>query len=244
MSSSDGRIFDMEESSGPSSPGSSAPNTPPIPVVREPEPESEQEADKLAIAAPSVRPPAAPPPSPARRPSLQHPLGQQSLGQVHQGHLHNSSSTSGFLPSQHPHDLLHQVEVIDDLSVNRWLMRIMRLGGQMQQQQQQSGRYGCATGSSGYGAQALNVSNPAALRGRRKSAVEANSFGMSAAAAAAGGGGGAFLRPPPTVRGRRFSDSLNLFTTGGRGSPCGGSRSSSRKGKREGRRQSALKADA
>jgi len=82
-------------------------------------------------------------------------------------------------------DDINQVEVFDDLSINRWLMRIMRLGGPF-----------TSSGSAGY--------NPAIKerrysRGRRSS----DCFGPAPGAAAAGGGG---LRTPP-IRGRRFSDS-------------------------------------
>ena len=109
-------------------------------------------------------------------------------------------------------DELNHVEVIDDLSVNRWLMRVMRLGG--------TAKY---SGSSGYGQQSLGVQQQqqqaAAARGRRKSAVE-----------------GTFLRPPSnsSARGRRFSDSMHLMTSSlsgaGRLSVSGSGGSKSRKG--------------
>ena len=60
---------------------------------------------------------------------------------------------------QHESDL-RSVEVVDDLSVNRWLMRIMRLG--------QGGRF---SGSSGYGQHALGINNPSLKSSRRKSCL-------------------------------------------------------------------------
>jgi len=82
-------------------------------------------------------------------------------------------------------DDINQVEVFDDLSINRWLMRIMRLGGPF-----------TSSGSAGY--------NPAIKerrysRGRRSS----DCFATPPGASSTSGGG---LRTPP-IRGRRFSDS-------------------------------------
>ena len=86
---------------------------------------------------------------------------------------------------------LNPVEVIDDLSINRWLMRIMRLG--------QGGRF---SGSAGYGQHATTQASIGA-RGRRMSAFEVNYERSSDKS-------GAYLRPPATSRGRRFSDSMSL----------------------------------
>jgi hypothetical protein len=93
---------------------------------------------------------------------------------------------------------MNQLEVLDDLSINRWLMRIMRLGG---------GTARCS-GSSGYGQNTNGFSSAltAASARRRKSAVESNMLG-----AVAGPSSPSFLRPPVTARARRFSDSLNLL---------------------------------
>jgi len=84
---------------------------------------------------------------------------------------------------------LNNVQVIDDLSINRWLMRVMRLGANY-----------VSTGSNGYRSASIK-SSPTAnghanggyfSRGRRYSACES------------------LLRPAMTSRGRRFSDCVNL----------------------------------
>ena len=92
--------------------------------------------------------------------------------------------------------------MFDDLSINRWLMRIMRLGGkhlvfkEIFSNPCFSGPF-TSSGSAGY--------NPAIKerrysRGRRSS----DCYGHAPGAPPVGGGGG--LRTPP-IRGRRFSDS-------------------------------------
>lgn len=90
---------------------------------------------------------------------------------------------------------LNNVQVIDDLSINRWLLRIVRLGASY-----------VSTGSNGYKT-AAGKSVPAtssgvggylnSLRagGRRYSACEPTS---------------ALLRPAMTTRGRRLSDCINM----------------------------------
>ena len=79
---------------------------------------------------------------------------------------------------------LNNVEVIDDLNVNRWLMRIMRLGATYM-----------STGSNGYRTGSISSSSSGS-RSRRLSVVDTSASNL--------------LRPPNTSRGRRFSDSLNI----------------------------------
>lgn len=86
---------------------------------------------------------------------------------------------------------LNPIEVIDDLSINRWLMRIMRLGQHVRH-----------TGSSGYGQHLGGM--PLGTRGRRMSAFEVNSERIGASSS------NGLLRPPITsLRSRRFSDSTS-----------------------------------
>ena len=80
---------------------------------------------------------------------------------------------------------LNNVEVIDDLSVNRWLMRIMRLGASY-----------VSTGSNGYRTGSISSSSSGS-RSRRLSVTNDTSASN-------------LLRPPNTSRGRRFSDSVNF----------------------------------
>ena len=79
---------------------------------------------------------------------------------------------------------LNNVEVIDDLNVNRWLMRIMRLGATYM-----------STGSNGYRTGSISSSSSGS-RSRRLSVADTSASNL--------------LRPPNTSRGRRFSDSLNI----------------------------------
>jgi len=103
---------------------------------------------------------------------------------------------------------------VDDLGMNNWLRRVMRLS-----------RGHASSGSSGYGMQAAaaapssSLLSPLGARGRRKSAIEVNALGMSAAP------GGSFLRPPSLGRGRRFSDSLSLSASMSRAGSAGANRS-------------------
>ncbi len=107
-----------------------------------------------------------------------------------------SESSPSPIP-EHEEDFdLNNVQVVDDLSINRWLMRIMRLGANY-----------VSTGSNGYksAAKITTTSNPpqcqalngylSSLRsgGRRFSACDTS-----------------LLRPALTTRGRRMSDSINL----------------------------------
>ena len=106
-----------------------------------------------------------------------------------------TTSESNQNPDEREEDFdLNNVQVIDDLSINRWLMRIMRLGANY-----------VSTGSNGYKS-AANKSSPTANghanggyfnpnRGRRYSACESAC---------------SLLRPAMTSRGRRFSDCINL----------------------------------
>lgn len=80
---------------------------------------------------------------------------------------------------------LNNVEVIDDLNINRWLMRIMRLGASY-----------VSTGSNGYGRTASVSSSSSGSRSRRLSIADTSASNL--------------LRPPNTSRGRRFSDSMNF----------------------------------
>ena len=79
---------------------------------------------------------------------------------------------------------LNNVEVSDDLNVNRWLMRIMRLGATY-----------VSTGSNGYRTGSISSSSSGS-RSRRLSIADTSASNL--------------LRPPNTSRGRRFSDSLNI----------------------------------
>ena len=85
---------------------------------------------------------------------------------------------------------LNNVEVIDDLNVNRWLMRIMRLGASY-----------VSTGSNGYRMDQVRSgsisSSSSGSRSRRLSVTNDTSASN-------------LLRPPNTSRGRRFSDSINF----------------------------------
>lgn len=76
---------------------------------------------------------------------------------------------------------LNKVEVIDDLSLNRWLMRIMRLGASYM-----------SSGSNGYNKHLSGSKYLSSARGssRRASASES------------------LLRPAQTSRGRRLSETL------------------------------------
>ncbi len=89
-------------------------------------------------------------------------------------------------------------------SVNRWLMRIMRLGGGQMHGRGGSAGYG-NIGWSNNNSNSQGLSPPSSSSSRhqrRKSAVEVNHIMMSSSS---------FLRPPQaTPRSRRFSDSLNL----------------------------------
>ncbi len=102
----------------------------------------------------------------------------------------SSLSPPGSDSSSASADLLdvNNVEVIDDLSVNRWLMRVMRLGATY-----------TSTDSNGYGRTTSMSSGSSSSRSTtRRLSVTAD---VSAAN---------LLRPPNTSRGRRFSDSINL----------------------------------
>ena len=108
-----------------------------------------------------------------------------------------SESSPSPIP-EHEEDFdLNNVQVVDDLSINRWLMRIMRLGANY-----------VSTGSNGYKSAASKTSTTSyppqcqalngylsSLRGggRRFSACDTS-----------------LLRPALTTRGRRMSDSINL----------------------------------
>ncbi|TRY74837.1 hypothetical protein TCAL_14561 [Tigriopus californicus] len=130
------------------------------------------------------------------------------------------------LSSSSLQDDLNRLEVIDDLNINRWLMRIMRLGGGAVNK--------CSTGSSGYGQHALSLGG-LHNRNRRKSAVEVNLTG-----------GGSYLRPPQMgTRNRRFSDSMHLmigpnFLGNGSNSASHNSRRLSHVGKKGSTEQSNL----
>lgn len=78
---------------------------------------------------------------------------------------------------------LNHVEVIDDLNINRWLMRIMRLGA--------------SYGSNGYRTGSVSSSSSGS-RSRRLSIADTSASNL--------------LRPPNTSRGRRFSDSMNFVS--------------------------------
>ena len=80
---------------------------------------------------------------------------------------------------------LNNVEVIDDLNVNRVLMRLMRLGASY-----------VSTGSNGYRTGSISSSSSGS-RSRRLSVTNDTSASN-------------LLRPPNTSRGRRFSDSINI----------------------------------
>ena len=80
---------------------------------------------------------------------------------------------------------LNNVEVIDDLNINRWLMRIMRLGASY-----------VSTGSNGYGRTGSVSSSSSGSKSRRLSIADTSASNL--------------LRPPNTSRGRRFSDSMNF----------------------------------
>ena len=84
---------------------------------------------------------------------------------------------------------LNNVEVIDDLNVNRWLMRIMRLGATYM-----------SSGSNGYRTGSISSSSSGS-RSRRLSIADTSASNL--------------LRPPNTSRGRRFSDSLNIDAEAG-----------------------------
>ena len=89
---------------------------------------------------------------------------------------------------------LNNVQVIDDLNINRWLMRIMRLGANYVS----SGSNGYKTSgksSSGLGGGGLASMRPGL---RRYSVCEAPSSSSS------------LLRPMMTSRGRRMSDCISL----------------------------------
>ena len=83
---------------------------------------------------------------------------------------------------------LNNVEVIDDLNINRWLMRIMRLGASY-----------VSTGSNGYRTGSISSSSSGS-RSRRLSIADTSASNL--------------LRPPNTSRGRRFSDSMNFESAG------------------------------
>jgi hypothetical protein len=106
-------------------------------------------------------------------------------------------------PGCHPHDSdpnpireedldLNNVQVIDDLSINRWLMRIMRLGANY-----------VSTGSNGYKS-AAGKSAPSGAGGCLNS-LRSGGRRFSACEPAT-----ALLRPSMTSRGRRLSDCVNL----------------------------------
>ena len=84
-----------------------------------------------------------------------------------------------------------------EITVNRWLMRIMRLGGL------------ASTGSSGYNNQAnLAVNNNVGSRTRRRSVAE-----LTSATGLSSPGSSSLLRPPVASfprSGRRFSDCLSV----------------------------------
>ena len=80
---------------------------------------------------------------------------------------------------------LNNVEVIDDLNINRWLMRIMRLGASY-----------VSTGSNGYRTGSVSSSASSGSKSRRLSIADTSASNL--------------LRPPNTSRGRRFSDSMNF----------------------------------
>ena len=80
---------------------------------------------------------------------------------------------------------LNNVEVIDDLNINRWLMRIMRLGASY-----------VSTGSNGYRSTGSVSSSSSGSKSRRLSIADTSASNL--------------LRPPNTSRGRRFSDSMNF----------------------------------
>ena len=106
---------------------------------------------------------------------------------------------------------LNNVEVIDDLNINRWLMRIMRLGASY-----------VSTGSNGYRTSGSISSSSSGSRSRRLS-VTMTGNDTSASN---------LLRPPNTSRGRRFSDSMNFDVIDGHGWSKTSRSSSSRKGLR------------
>lgn len=87
-------------------------------------------------------------------------------------------------PSENESLDLNNVEVIDDLNINRWLMRIMRLGASY-----------VSTGSNGYRTASVSSSSSGS-RSRRLSIADTSASNL--------------LRPPNTSRGRRFSDSMNF----------------------------------
>lgn len=83
---------------------------------------------------------------------------------------------------------LNNVEVIDDLNINRWLMRIMRLGASFD----------------GYNRGAGSISSSSSGSKSRRLSI------TGAGAGAADTSASNLLRPPNTSRGRRFSDSINF----------------------------------
>ena len=105
------------------------------------------------------------------------------------GSLLESPTTSGQPTSGETDDEssldLNNVEVIEDLNVNRVLMRLMRLGASY-----------VSTGSNGYRTGSISSSSSGS-RSRRLSVTNDTSASN-------------LLRPPNTSRGRRFSDSINI----------------------------------
>ena len=87
---------------------------------------------------------------------------------------------------------LNNVEVIDDLNVNRWLMRIMRLGASY-----------VSTGSNGY--RNIGISDRSGSISSSSSGSRSRRLSVTNDTSASN-----LLRPPNTSRGRRFSDSINF----------------------------------
>ena len=104
------------------------------------------------------------------------------------GSPESPTTTSGQPTSGDDESLdLNNVEVIDDLNVNRVLMRLMRLGASY-----------VSTGSNGYQNRTGSISSSSSgSRSRRLSVTNDTSASN-------------LLRPPNTSRGRRFSDSINI----------------------------------
>ncbi len=161
--------------------GGGGENSTVIPVVITDDDEENQSKTHLS--------PRAPPPSPAKRPSpnLSHSVSSPIM------------------------DMMNTVEVVDDLAVNRWLMRIMRLNSTESNNSNSS-----------------NSSSSSSIRMRRRSAQLGSSPPNN-------NNSNMLLRPPASCgRGRRFSDSLGLFSsTNAQGGMIGG-KSTSRSGSRKG----------
>ncbi len=149
-----------------------------VPIVKEPEPESEDVVDGISLSVPEHHH------HPASLPSLSSKSPDGSNSGTPSGSPGSGSSSTDMLD-------LNNVEVIDDLNVNRWLMRIMRLGATY-----------TSTGSNGYGRTSSISSGSSSSRSGRRLSMTTDISASN------------LLRPPNTSRGRRFSDSINFGPAG------------------------------